>query len=286
MDILDAISKMGEIEDRLCAPRSGGDEPRLTESEFITPIFFNNQVATRIAGVVYPFSIPKVKPGWYKMRPVDYKSAEVVEEASFMEIEQYLEKLPKVRVILIFKKDNIFHGVPFKTNAHGLPLDAIPIYLHDDMPTDFDQVVCRFDGLRLWYERVDPNNDPSKGEYLRESVEKLRSPKLLRKSGLILEERIAYNLRYALDKELLVTRKERDLKNHVEHAGGQMKKFVGRKDHYQITYEVDGHTYTSSVSKDPVHRVISAGVCLSGYDADYDLKSLITVMRERDGRRY
>lgn len=273
-DVLDLISKIGE------------KESRITEMTFVSPIFDNTVVATRVDGIIYTFEIPKKKPGWYRIKPTGaYSAAKVVGAADLDEVEQYLKKLPKIRVVLALKKDNIFYGIVEKHNRFGLdPCALIPVMLHDDMAQEYDRVIGCFDGGGLWFQGIDPGNDPAKADYLRESMLKLLDPKKIKCSGLLFEEKMAYSYRLELDKKLVEDRKKVAIQHQVEHAGGKLVKFTERHDHLSVTYSVDGEQYTSYVSKDQTHRVITAGICLQGSDPKYDLTSLITVVREGQHR--
>jgi len=268
-DVLNLIDELGEAEDSL------------TEREFVSPIFFNTQVATRVMGMVYTFEVPKRKPGWYRFRPVNTKRAQIIGEADFMQVEEYLKCLPKIRIVVAQKVKDVFQGLPLKNNKFGLSNTSyLPVLLTEDAVMEFDQVVCRFDGANVWYEGPDMGYDSSRGEYLRTNFEKLTEPKILRYPGLTFEEKAAYNLRVALDKKFKEDRKKMTIQSDVEHAGGVFKSFRERKDNYTVSYEVDGHRYDSIIAKDNARTVITAGVCLSGGDRAFDLKSLITVLRE------
>lgn len=269
-DIFSVISKVAAAE---------GD---LLKSTFVAPVAGNEEVAAFVCGISYRFSIPKVNtPGWYEYRPVNSKRARMVGPADAAEVESYLRRLPTVRVVLSHKIAGLYHGIPAKSNSAGLPhTGLVPVLLVDDMADNFDRVVCRFDGANLWYERVDPSNDQSKGGYLRERYGKMARASLIKFKGLTFEEKAAYSIRFAMDKKAQEELKTSSLKVDVEHAGGVFRSLKEKSDHYEVTYEVDGQRYTSFVSKDPVHTVISAGICLSGGDRAFDLKSLITVMRE------
>ena len=274
MSVLDLIEKFGEHEDRI------------TETDFISPIFYNRKVATRLYGIVYSFSIPKKEPGWYKFRPVDQRNAQIIEEASLEEREDYLKRMPvKLRMTLVYSSDGLYFGLPEKNNPlELLQTDPVPIYLCDDMTQDFDIVICRYDGMNIWFDQVDMNNDPAKAEYLRDSLREYRKPRELQFSGLIHEEKMAYGIRHKINEKILEEQRRNSLQGHVEHAGGKFIDSQEQSDHYLVTYEVDGSRYTSSVSKDTRHQVITAGICLSGGDRAFDLKSLITVMREGQER--
>jgi hypothetical protein len=273
MDILNLIEEIGEKEEKI------------TDLEFVSPIFFNEYVATRVSGLIYKFTINKVDPGWYRIKPVDTKTAKVTGEADFIEKENYLKNLGKIRMTLVLKRKDVYMGIPDKGNKYGFPVeDLLPVYLHDDTVLDFDRVIARFDGTNLWFESVDINNDPSKADYLRESLEKNIFPSSIKFNGLSLEEKISYLLRHTMEKQLKIERKEFSIKEDVEHAGGQFIRYIERSDHYSVTYMVDGEEYTSHISKNVDRKVISAGICLNGGDNAFDLKSLITVIREGQDR--
>jgi len=150
--------------------------------------------------------------------------------------------------------------------------------------TDYDQIVCGYDGVSLWYQGLDMSSDISRSEYLRVSSNKLVAPDKIRYTGLCFEEKAAYSIRYKVEEQLRKDHKEERLKEEVEFAGGRYVAYKEGADFFNVTYNVDGHEYTSTISKDSGHRVMTAGICVSGRDRDFDLKSLITVMREHQGR--
>jgi hypothetical protein len=273
-NVLDIISKLGETENSL------------TKREFVSPVYKNRCVITKIDKISYPFSIPETKPGWYKFRPVDRKKARVLGPCSYQDTEAYLNFLQKVRMILVQRDGDVFYGVPFKTNHQGLDIKVIyPIYLVlDDMAQDFDEVICRFDGANLWYQSVDTNNDQAKVDYLRESLKALVLPKKIVYSGLRFEDKMAYAIRCEIDKKLQEKTKEYRLKHAVEHAGGIFKSFTEKGDHFDVSYEVDGEKYTSTIAKNENLQVLTAGICLQSGDKKFDLTSLISVIREGQHR--
>lgn len=273
--VLDAISKVASA------------ETALMRSTFVAPVAGNDAVAAYVMGMVYTFSIrPPEKPGWYLFKPSSVKRAEICGDADLPDVEAYLSRLPKVRVAIFRKVGNVYQGMPEKSNGAGLGHTVpVSVFLVDDLADDFDRVVCRHDGVNLWYDRVDPSNDPSKGDHLRKSFAKLSDPKSIRYKGLTFEEKAAYAMRFAMDKDAREKMKTASVRMDVEHAGGRFIGLKEKSDRYEVTYSVDGETYTSFVSKDPARTVISAGICLSGGDRAFDLKSLVTVMREGQRRR-
>jgi len=269
LDVLNIIEEIGE------------KEQKITDLEFISPVFYNDTVMTTIDGLIYKFKIKKVNPGWYKIRPIDYKRAMIVGGADIFEREKYLKCLGKLRLTLAFKQDKVFLAVPDKNNKYQLPPnELLPVLLFDDTVLNFDRVLTRYDGVNLWFESVDMANNPMKSDYLRTSLEKFVDPKRIKYQDLTFEEKLAYTLRTGFDKIFFENKKESILKSDVEHAGGRFVRFTERSDHYSVTYRVDGEEFISHISKDNKRMVITAGICLSGNDHKFDLKSLITVVRE------
>jgi hypothetical protein len=273
-NVLDLISKIGE------------QESSLTGKTFVSPVYYNTEVATRIARMVYTFQIPGGQHGWLRIKPINSKRAKVVGPAELGEIEEYQKYLPKIRVALMMKQKDVYMGIPDKSNKFGLGIsNPIPIFLTDDYPADFDRIIVRFDGANFWYDRVDTSNDPTKGNYLRECMTKLVSPEKLKFTGLTLEEKHAYALRVSFDKRFVEDQKKSTIQQDVEFAGGKFKSFEEKSDHFSVTYIVEGQQFTSRISKDPRRMVLSAGLCLAGDDHKFDLKSLVTVIREAQHKR-
>lgn len=65
----------------------------------------------------------------------------------------------------------------------------------------------------------------------------------------------------------------------LAHADGRLTGFIERDDAYTVTYRVGNREHISTVSKRDL-TVLTSGVCLSGLDSNFDLTSLVGVMRE------
>jgi len=269
MDVFDVIRNLGQKENSI------------NTTEFVSPVFNNTTVVTYIGGLVHRLEIPRMDPGWYLLRPENLKRAIIKRPADMVEISEYMKHLKKVRVVLLNKGKELYQALPLKNNSLGLdPSIPVPVYLPSDYTETFEMAICGFDGANLWYYVRELINDPTKAEYLREQLEKNVSPDRIRYTGLILEEKMAYALLYALEEKKKELTVEGSLKKDIEHGGGQYVKFHERKDHFSVTYKVDGQQYTSYVAKDRAHHVLTAGICLSGGDQTFDLASLVSVLRE------
>ena len=275
MNILDLIDRLGEQEDAI------------TKKVIVSPVLNNNIIVTRIEGIIHKLQIPNTTPGWYRFRPTDTKHAKCIGEADMGEKESYLKRMKKIRIILSHKTGPVYYGLPVKGNGQGFSeYELLPVYLPDDMAEDFMRCLCRFDGMNIWYEQVDMSADLAKTDYLTESLKAFRNPKYLKFSGLSIEEKTAYSIKYKIEKKAFDEKNKSKIQTHVEHAGGKFIESKEKTDYLSVTYEVEGQTYTSHVSKNSVHRVITAGICLTDYntnrqgDSDYDLKNIISVIRE------
>jgi hypothetical protein len=65
----------------------------------------------------------------------------------------------------------------------------------------------------------------------------------------------------------------------LSHSGGQLVSYIERGDVYTVTYRFGDRTHTSTVRTNDL-SVVTSGICLSGQDNDFDLTSLVGVMRE------
>jgi hypothetical protein len=274
MEALDLIEQLGQT------------ERTLDQREFVSPVYKTREVATRIDGIIYRFRIPRMHPGWYKFRPKDRRRARVVNPCDLSEVEGYLKHLDRIRLVFVRREGDLCFGVPFRGNSFGMDcLRIVPIYLAmDDMAQEFDEVVCRYDGINIWYESMAMSSDPERAEYLRERLSKMISPSRIKFKGLRFEDRVVYGIQHETRKKeeeqrLLRTTKGR-LKRAVEHGGAVFRDYAERRDHFSVTYTIDGEEYTSTVSKNQGLTVQTAGICLSGGDRDFDLASLIGVIRE------
>jgi hypothetical protein len=158
----------------------------------------------------------------------------------------------------------------------------------------FDVIQARCDGVQFWFDQLEPRHDPATAAWLRSSLDAMTPPEELRRPGLTLEQRAAYELRYWQAQKpeartqadlagephvpLRDVMRER-LRASLSHAGAELIDYLERSDGLMVSYAIDGQRYTSSVDKDNL-TVHSAGICLSGRDSDFDLTSLVGVMRE------
>jgi hypothetical protein len=263
--------------------RLAAAEARFLESEFLAPVLLGGRVQIRIAGVVCVLQIqPCDFTGWGVFRPTSSQEAKLVRTAKMAERQRYLELFPLVRLILVGQQDNQWYAIPAHRGDARFELDgAIPVRFVEDGQL-FEVIETRFDGAQFWFVGPDSRWNPATARYLREELNRQTHPDRLDRPGLTPEERTAYAMRFAMTEEARRHREEVRLREALSHAGAELKEFVERQDVYTVTYLVDGERHVSAVSKNDL-SVQVAGICLSGEDANFDLQSLVGVIREAQG---
>jgi hypothetical protein len=72
------------------------------------------------------------------------------------------------------------------------------------------------------------------------------------------------------------------LRDALHMGGGELREFRDRGEFWQVEWTTrNGERHTSAISKGDL-TVISSGICLSGYDRNFDLQSLVGVIEARD----
>jgi hypothetical protein len=276
------MAKSNDVNDALT--RLAAAEERFLASEFLAPVMRGSQVQVRIAGVICLLKIhaPEFE-GWGVFRPTSHSEARLVRPAGLAERQRYLELFPLVRLILCGRKDEEWLALPaHKADSRFRIEGLVPVRFVEDAQL-FEMIETRFDGNQFWYAGSDSRWDPATAAYLRQALDQMVHPEKLSRPGLTAEERTAYATnywpRYEASEEARRSREEQRLRGALEHAGAELKGYVERHDVYTVTYEVDGQRHVSAISKKDL-AVQVAGICLSGADANFDLQSLVGVIRE------
>jgi hypothetical protein len=264
--------------------RLAGEEQKFLDAEFLAPVLVGGRVSVRIAGVVCEMQVmPRDFRGFGVFKPISHGEAKLVRAATMSERRKYLELFPRVLLVISSRSEKATLAVP--TNAADSRFSVqgqIDVRLIAEAEL-FDTIVARFDGSQFWFDQLDPRADPAAAPYLRQALANATEPRQLDRPGLTPGQRIAYMLNYAARLEAILqderTRNESRLREALEHAGAELRDFVEHHDEYRVTYEVDGRRHTSLVRKDNL-TVQTAGICLSGQDRNFDLASLVGVMRQ------
>lgn len=260
-------------------------EQSFLASEFVAPHLGSQLVNVQIGQAVCTVSIkPKDFVGWGRFRVRDYRSAKLVRQATQEERDAYLQLLPSVHMLIAGRDDSGYLAVL----AHGGDIRfqlATPARLCFAEGLElFDCVVARFDGRQFLFDSADNSRSPIFAEELRTAVSENRD--MVAIPGMIPEERWLYGEVIAATREAIIRERrnttEFRISDALAHAGAVMRSYIERSDGFSVEYTIDGENHTSFVDRD--FRVRSAGICLSGHDNDYDLASLVSVIREGHDR--
>lgn len=264
---------------------AAAEEDFLTR-QFLAPVVRGGEVQVRIAGIVCRLAVePRGFQGWGVFQPRSHSTAELVRPARLGERQRYLELFPAVRLILAERHANRWLALPAHRGDRRFQVVGLAEVRLIEGAQLFEGVQARFDGGAFWYDGVDSQASPATAAWLRQSLEELAEPAALERRGLTAEQRDAYALSFSQRVEAILTA-ERDwteerLRRALDHAGARLREYAERGDVYQVRYEVDGRPHLSVVSKRDL-TVQSAGICLSGEDSNFDLQSLVSVLREAE----
>ncbi|MDB5319897.1 MAG: hypothetical protein JWN40_1528 [Phycisphaerales bacterium] len=271
-DILGAIDRLAKAEEAFVG------------SEFLAPVLRGAGVGVKIGDVRCRLKVsPKAFEGWGVFKAVSFDRAKYVRDASMGERRKYRALFPAVRLILAMSENDQWLAIAANSGDARFAIDGLvpPRFVED--AELFETIVTHFDGTQFWFDAGDTRADPGAAAYLRESLQKMLDPKLLVRSSLTAEQRMAYVLNYTMRQEAIEAEErakpEARLKRALSHAGAELRDFSERPDVYRVSYDVDGQRHTSVVRKNNL-AVVTAGICLSGRDDDFDLGSLIGVLRE------
>ena len=288
-------------------------ETQLTTTEFLAPCVRGGAVRTSLANIIYTFNPqPADFEGWGIFKPINEKTAEVVEEPSLPQLAEYLKLLKPLRLRLA----HLLRGqtwLAYPMNESDMQQrfgTAKPVVVH--LVTEaiaFEPVIARFDGNAWWFDEIDRRAEPQPAELLREQLQQGTMPENVRFSGMTPEMLIAYELalqqteayqlrtqqhrhqvrerretpsrRRRRQMELQAQGDEQRLRGALHQGGGELREFRDRGEYWQVEWTaIDGDHHTSAIDKDDL-TVISSGICLSGYDRDFDLQSLVGVIEQQ-----
>lgn len=264
-------------------------EARLLQTTFLAPCVPGGSVCTRVEGMVYTFAAtPPDFEGWGLFRPVDAKQAQLVEEASLSQVATYLKLFPTFQLHLILPlQHQTWLAYPANTSDVRQRVgDVRPIPVHLVMHgAAFEAIRVRWDGGAWWYEAEDRRTDPRIAAYLREALKAETEPGALQNKGLTPEMRSAYSLAFRRTETARLQRRcvhdKVRLQQALDFAGGALQDFHDRGDFWLVDWNTpDGESHRSAINKQDL-TVVSAGICLSDQDQDFDLQSLVSVVAQR-----
>lgn len=260
-------------------------EGAFLEVEFLAPAVGGRGVGVRIAGVRCALKVrPASFHGWGVFRPTSHDSAMLVRNASAGERQRYLSLFPAARLVVCSRqRAGVVTGVMADATAARIGADGQVELLLADEVEPFDTAVARFDGTQFWFDRPDARADPAAAAHLRRALSEMTEPAKVDRPSLTAAHRRAYAVAYVARATALAADARRlgelRLQSALAHAGATLRDYADAGDSYRVTFLVDGRRHTSVIRKGDL-SVRSAGICLSGQDANFDLGSLVGVLRE------
>lgn len=264
-------------------------EKLLTQTEFLAPCVGGGSIKTSVDNIVYTL---KTKPedfrGWGIFQAINNREAEVIEEATLPQINEYLKLLQPLRLRLLYLlREQTWLAYPVNESDMQQRVGIVkPVVVH--LVTEgaaFEVIIARCDRA-WWFEDLDRRSNPEITATLNRQLQGEISPESLSFSGMTPEMATAYNLVW---QQTATARKKRQLKAAktrleaaLKQADGKLESYRDRGEYWQIEWRTaDGQFHASAIDKRDL-TVISSGICLSGRDRDFDLQSLVGVMENRD----
>ncbi|NER52353.1 MAG: hypothetical protein F6J92_38090 [Symploca sp. SIO1A3] len=288
-------------------------EAQLSATEFLAPCVRGGAVRTSVANMIYTFTPqPADFEGWGIFKPIDEKTAEVVEEPNLPQLAEYLKLLKPLRLRLAHVlRGQSWLAYPMNESDMQQRLGTVkPVLVH--LVTEaiaFEPVIARFDGSAWWFDEIDRRAEPQPAELLREQLQQGTMPENVRFSSMTPEMGTTYELalqqteayqqrrqhrrqvrerretpsrRRRRQIELQAQGDEQRLRRALHQGGGELREFRDRGEYWQVEWTTsNGEHHTSAIDKDEL-TVISSGICLSGYDRDFDLQSLVGVIEQQN----
>jgi hypothetical protein len=264
--------------DRLAAAES-----RMRRMRFLAPCVRGGTVRTRVDGLVYAFRRePKAFEGWGVFAAESASLARLVAEAEPELIDAYLALFPSARLRLAYRLAGASWLAYPESESDARPRRRpAPVAVHlVDGAGAFDCVVAGWDGSSWWFADLDRAADPVITDAMRAEHAAGTDPGALRIRGLTPEMGVVYDLVARRDGG---RSDERRLRAALGRGGGALRGFQDRDAFWLVEWSArDGSCHTTAVAKRDL-TVISAGICLSGRDSEFDLQSLVGVVEDRPG---
>ncbi len=258
------------------------EERRLYDECFIAPVVGGGLVRVRVSGIVYELSVPDTYTGWAILKIKNQREARVIEPATPAVVLKYLKLFPRIRMVALQPFQNRWWAIAASGSDTRIKLSGpVPVQLVGSC-SRFDIVNCRFDGSVFWFESIDRRRDPRIAKTLNKALSEGVEPAKLQCPGATPQERLAYRMLW-LDEHEETPAGDSDLariNRALAHAGANLEGFSYQDgDRATVRFTVDGVSRSVLVQKSDL-SVVSAGICLSGMDHQFDLTSLVGVWRE------
>lgn len=261
------------------------EEEELRGRPFVAPCV-GGTLWLRSGGLSISFTPePKDFEGWGVFETIDTATAVLIQEAGPSLINEYLKCFKPIRLRLAYRmQGRTWLACPAneadarqrlgtrKPQAVQLVCQSLP----------FEQFIARWDGAVCWFEEIDRRADPMDAERLRQALLDQTLPAHLNWKNCTPEMRGCYVQAREQQKQkkqkLRQQSDEERLREALSFGGGRLHNFYDRGSYWQVDWDSpNGHVHTSAIEKRDL-TVLSAGICLSGYDRDFDLQSLVKVV--------
>jgi hypothetical protein len=275
--------------------RLAAREESLRGEQFLAPCVGGGQVRVSLDGLVCAFRPrPRDFEGWGIFKPIDEATAEVTGEATLPQVAGYLKLLRPLRVRLAERlRGRTWLAYPSNAGDARQLLGAggeLPVHLVSE-GARFEGVVAYTDGCNCFYGEPDRRSDAHLAGRLRKLLRQGVEPRYITWKGITPETRAVYalatefapefsHLRRRRKAERAKQREEQRLRDALALSGAKLVEFEDEADNWRVIWQSrDGEGHVSTVARRDL-TVVSAGICLSGYDREFDLQSLVGVVEK------
>jgi hypothetical protein len=264
-------------------------EDQLRSSPILAPRVAGGKIRARVSGMVCELlPSPTNFEGWGVFRAQGIGQARLEGEATLAQVSEYLKRLKSLRLILVQPlRGHSWLALPANRSEARQKVGLTgPVTVHlVSQGRAFEQVVARFDGANLWFEKIDRSADPARPAYAARALRSFTAASALELPGITPEFRAAYAMVFSpapLERAPRVRCSESRLRQALELGGGMLRSFVDQGDFWTTQWTTkDGELHSSAIMKSDL-TVMSAGICLAGQDQKFDLQSLVGVVEKRE----
>lgn len=277
------MSKKDKIDPLALVAKLAEEEQKLFDGTLLAPVVDGARVRIRVQGIIYELAVEEKFEGWALLRMTQPGKAQVIEAAPPALIARYLQLFARVRLVLVQQFDARWFALSASdSDSRFRIMGPVPLHLVQGAKS-FDTVYARFDGSAFWFETVDRRRDPAVSRTLNDALKDKIKPEELRCRGVVPQERLAYRMLWLAkygDDAIIPADDVTRVGTALKHAGAELLNFRYQgNDRATVLFTVDGTTRNVSIRPSDL-TVLSAGICLSGRDGDFDLTSLVSVFRE------
>lgn len=261
-------------------------EQNLTQQPFMAPCILNGSIRVKLSELICTLKpVPSNYEGWGVFEALNTKQAKYLKRATRLEVDRYLLRLSGIRLRLATPlRGQTWLAYPIQEADMHQQLGAvrpIPVYLVKD-GAKFEPIVARWDGRSLWWQKRDRTSKSAHTRQLRQALRQEILPEKLKFPGLTPEMKTTYKLASrSMPNFAPKYRDERRLSAALKQGGGVLEGFTDRGNFWTVQWITrDGQHHSSAIAKNDL-TVIGAGICLDGYDRDFDLQSLVGVVEQQ-----